>query len=198
MELIDRIKKDIDARLKELRPQVEQIPRLEAALAALEGGGGASQTRREGAGSPGRGRGAGANRGGAARGGGGPRRRARRGQRREELLHLVAGHPEITIAEAARQMGVSSPQISTLVRRLEEEGALQRSDGRFVVVAATASAGEDAAGGNGGEHDTSDTAGDPPGAPEEIQGPGVESIAGEDGVAAAESVPEPARDEADS
>jgi len=108
----------------------------------------------------------------------------------------VAGHPEITIAEAARQMGVSSPQVSTLVRRLEEEGALQRSGGRFVVVAAAASAGEDAAGGNGGEHDTSDTAGEPPAAPEEIQGPGVESIAGEDGVAAAESVPEPARDEA--
>ena len=36
MELIDRIKKDIDDRLEELRPQIEEIPKLEAALAALE------------------------------------------------------------------------------------------------------------------------------------------------------------------
>jgi len=39
MELIDRIKKDIDDRLEELRPQIEEIPRLEAALAALEASG---------------------------------------------------------------------------------------------------------------------------------------------------------------
>ncbi len=35
MELIDRIKKDINDRLEELRPQIEEIPRLEAALAAI-------------------------------------------------------------------------------------------------------------------------------------------------------------------
>jgi hypothetical protein len=198
MELIDRIKQDIDNRLEELRPQVEEIPRLEAVLAALESTGGGEGTRSGGVGSPGRGRPRG---GGAARASSGPRRRARRGQRREELLQLVAGHPEITIAEAARQMGVSSPQVSTLVRRLEEEGALVRSDGRFVVQASATSAtsaGEDAAPDNGGEHDSPAAgAADPtPSAPEEIQGPGVESIAGEEGVAEAESVPEPARDEA--
>ena len=203
MELIDRIKKDIDDRLEELRPQIEEIPRLEAVLAAL--GGEQGQSASEATGSPahgrGRPRGAGAGRGAAAGPAAGPRRRARRGQRREELLQLVAGYPEISIAEAARQMGVSSPQVSTLVRRLEEEGALERSGGRFVVVAPAAfaaSAGEDAAGENGGEHDspvpeTDDTE---LSTPEEIQGPGVESIAGEEGVAGAESVPEPARDEA--
>ncbi len=194
MELIDRIKQDIDDRLEELRPQVEEIPRLEAVLAALESaGGGEGQTTHKGPKSPGRGRkrGTTAGRGGARRASKGPRRRARRGQRREELLQLVAGYPEITIAEAARQMGVSSPQVSTLVRRLEEEGALERSDGRFVVIAPAAfaaSAGEDAAAGNGGEHDSV------PPAPEEIQGPGVESLAGEEGIAEAESAP--ARDEA--
>ena len=190
MELIDRIKQDIDDRLEEMRPQVEEIPRLEAVLAALESaGGGEGQTTHKGAKSPGRGRGRGttAGRGGARRASKGPRRRARRGQRREELLQLVAGYPEITIAEAARQMGVSSPQVSTLVRRLEEEGVLERSDGRFVVVAPAAfaaSAGEDAAAGNDSV----------PPAPEEIQGPGVESLAGEEGIAEAESAP--ARDEA--
>lgn len=196
MELIDRIKKDIDDRLEELRPQVEEIPRLEAVLAAL--GGEAGQTGSEPGGSPSRGPGRPR---GAARSRAGLRPRARRGQRREELLQLVAGYPEITIAEAARQMGVSSPQVSTLVRRLEEEGALERSEGRFVVVAPAAfaaSAGEDAAGENGGEHDppAPESEGADLSTPEEIQGPGVESIAGEEGVAGAESVPEPARDEA--
>jgi len=176
MELIDRIKQDIDDRLEELRPQVEEIPRLEAVLAAMGSAAGEGQTRRAGAGSPGRGRrrGAGARRGGAARATStGPRRRARRGQRREELLQLVAGYPEITIAEAARQMGVSSPQVSTLVRRLEEEGVLERSDGRFVLVAPAAfvaSDGEGAAAANGGEHDGSPLDADEsaPPAPEEI------------------------------
>lgn len=171
MELIDRVKKDIDRRLEELRPQVEEIPRLEAALTALDAsGGGRGQVRRSArAASRTRGRPRGSAGASARRRGGAPRRRARRGQRREELLQLVAGNPEITIAEAARTMGVSSPQVSVLVRRLEEEGVLERSDGRFVPIAP---------------------------APEEIQGPGVESIAGEEGVAAAESVPERARDEA--
>lgn len=207
MELIDRIRKDIDDRLEELRPQIEEIPRLEAALAALEAssaGGGGARTRARGAARTRAGSGrAGARRGGGA--GSGPRRRARRGQRREELLQLVAGNPQITIAEAARQMGVSSPQVSTLVRRLEEEGALERSDGRFVVVApaAFAARGGEEAGAPAPEGDAEAAAGavppegdaEPP-APQEIQGPGVESIAGETGVAEAESVPEPARDEA--
>ena len=46
MELIDRIKQDMDDRLEELRPQVEQIPRLEAALAALDASGGGGVANR--------------------------------------------------------------------------------------------------------------------------------------------------------
>jgi hypothetical protein len=132
MELIDRIKREIDDRLEELRPQVEEIPRLEAALAALDApeadqgaGAGAGRSRRAVA------------RRGAQRPG---RRRARRGQRREELIQLLKGHPEISVAEAARQMGVSSPQVSTLLRRLREEGVITREDGRFVVVEPAAGA----------------------------------------------------------
>ena len=88
----------------------------------------------------------------------GPRRRARRGQRREELLQLVRGNPELTIAEAARQMGVSSPQVSTLVRRLREEGVLERTDGRFVVVESTtfSDGGDAAAGGPAGDDEAAD------------------------------------------
>ena len=198
MDLIERIKNDIDSRLEELRPQVEEIPRLESVLAALEAAGD-GQTERGGARtSRGRGRprsgGAAATTSRTAR----PRRRARRGQRREEFLQLIKGHPEITIAEAARQIGVSPPQISTLVRRLEEEGVVERADGRFVLIAPAAS------------EATSDEvavvegdAGSPDG---DIQGPGVEElapeaeptqeIAPEAGAREEDLAPEAARDEA--
>jgi len=146
MELIDRVKKDIDERLEELRPQIEEIPQLEKALAALDA------TGKPGAAAPAaerRGRGRPRGQGSRAPRRRGPRRRARRGHRREELLQLVRGNPEVTIAEAARQMGVSSPQVSTLVRRLREEGVLERADGRFVVVEPTTfSDGEDASAGD--------------------------------------------------
>ena len=173
MDLIDRIRNDIDNRMEELRPQIEEIPRLEAVLAALEAAGDGQRERpstpptRGGGRSRGRSASAATTRSRPSR----PRRRARRGQRREEFLQLVKGHPEITIAEAARQIGVSPPQISTLVRRLEEEGVIQRADGRFVLVAPAAS------------EATSDEAavveGDT-GSPEaDIHGPGVEELAPE-------------------
>jgi len=155
MELINRVKKDIDERLEELRPQIEEIPQLEAALAALDATGSPEAAdpaaERRGRGRPrGEGRRAPRMRG--------PRRRARRGQRREELLQLVRGNPEVTIAEAARQMGVSSPQVSTLVRRLREEGVLERTDGRFVVVESTtfSDGGDAAAGGPAGDDEAAD------------------------------------------
>jgi len=184
MDLIDRIRNDIDSRLDELRPQIEEIPRLESVLAALEAAGDGQSSSGEAR--PTRGRGRPRSRGAAAattsrtpR----PRRRARRGQRREEFLQLVKGHPEITIAEAARQIGVSPPQISTLVRRLEDEGAIQRADGRFVLVAPAAS-----------EAPTDEVAviegdeGSPP--EEEILGPGVEGLEPDAGANEEELAPE--------
>jgi len=188
MELIDRIKKDIDDRLEELRPQIEEVPRLEAALAALDATGGdeaESSQRRVRA----RGQSSGAGRRG-------PRRRARRGQRREELLQIIRGNPEVTIAEAARQMGVSAPQVSTLVRRLREEGVLERADGRFVVVESTTfadGAGDAEAPGDEGPNAGSET----PGAEAPtVEGPGVESLQPAEGGDEVADAPEAARDEA--
>lgn len=191
MDLIQRIRSDIDNRMEELRPEIEEIPRLEAVLAALEAAGdGQSErpstaTSRGGGRTRGRGASAATTRSRPSR----PRRRARRGQRREEFLQLVKGHPEITIAEAARQIGVSPPQISTLVRRLEEEGVIQRADGRFILVAPAAS------------ESTSDEAvvveGDVASADADIQGPGVEELSAdaEPGVAGVPHEAEPGVEE---
>ena len=184
MDLTDRIRNDIDNRLEELRPQIEEIPRLEAVLAALDAAGdGQSErpstpTTRGGGRSRGRGASAATTRSRASR----PRRRARRGQRREEFLQLVKGQPEITIAEAARQIGVSPPQISTLVRRLEEEGVIQRTDGRFVLVAPAASeAASDEAAVVEGDVGSPDA---------DIQGPGVEELSAEAEPGVADLAPE--------
>src|SRR5215210_2249933 len=172
MDLIDRIRNDIDSRLEELRPQIEEIPRLEAVLAALDAAGDGQSERTSTRTSRG---------GGRTRGSGAaatttsrtsrPRRRAGRGQRREEFLQLVKGHPEITIAEAARQIGVSPPQISTLVRRLEEEGVIERADGRFVLVAPAAS--------EATPDEVAVVEGDAGSPDADIQGPGVEELAPE-------------------
>jgi transposase-like protein len=185
MDLIDRIRNDIDSRLEELRPQIEEIPRLEAVLAALDAVGGdgqservATRTPRGGGRTRGRGAAAATTRSRTSR----PRRRARRGQRREEFLQLVKGSPEITIAEAARQIGVSPPQISTLVRRLEEEGVIHRSDGRFVLVAPAAS--------EATSDEVAVVEGDA-GSPEaDTEGPGVEQLATDAEPGVAELPPE--------
>ena len=174
MDLIARIRNDIDNRMEELRPQIEEIPRLESVLAALVAAGDGQRepasTRTSGGGGRSRGgRGATASttRSRPSR----PRRRARRGQRREEFLQLVKGSPEITIAEAARQIGVSPPQISTLVRRLEEEGVIQRADGRFVLIAPAAS--------EATSDEVAVVEGDAGSPDADIQGPRVEELAPE-------------------
>jgi transposase-like protein len=208
MELIDRIEKEIDDRLEELRPQIEEIPRLEAALAALDATSGDESPAAAGERSA-RGRGRATSRPSAPAARPGRPRRARRGQRREELLQLIRGNPEITIAKAARQMGVSPPQVSTLVRRLREEGALERSDGRFVVVEPTMFAGEEeASGAVGGDeaaaggapgHSETDAAASPEAeddAAASVSGPGVEGLAASAGADGTDEATEAARDEA--
>ena len=107
-------------------------------------------------------------------------------------------------------MGVSPPQVSTLVRRLREEGALERSDGRFVVVEPTMFAGEEeasgavggdeaAAGGAPGDSETDAAAASPEAtddAPASVAGPGVEALAASAGADGTDEATDAARDEA--
>ena len=101
----------------------------------------------------------------------------------------MKGNPEVTIAEAARQMGVSPPQVSTLVRRLREEGTVRREDDRFIVVEPAAGAGNgEAAGGAGGAESEV--------AAQDVQGPGVEGLDAPPVDDETAEAPEAARDEA--
>ncbi len=122
-DFLDEKRHEIGARLKELRPLVEEFERLEAAAAALDGmtPNGATPTRR------------------ASARASAPSRRAkstgRRGRpkgsgtRGAEALALVRERPGITIPEIAEQMGIKQNYLYRVLPGLADDG-LVRKDGR--------------------------------------------------------------------
>lgn len=109
-DFLDEKRKEIDARLKELRPLVEEYNRLEKAAAALSGvdGSGARRARQP------------------------TRRRGRRGRprgsgtRAKEALELVRARPGITIAEMAEAMGIQANYLYRVLPTLESEGQVRK------------------------------------------------------------------------
>lgn len=121
-DFLDEKKREIDARLKELRPLVDEFQRLEAAAAALDGvaGGGAAPARR------------GRRRSAPAASGSGTRRRGRprgSGTRSKQALELVRTRPGITIPEIAEAMGIQQNYLYRVLPALQKDG-LVRKDGR--------------------------------------------------------------------
>jgi hypothetical protein len=125
-DFLEEKKREIDTRLKELRPLVDEFHRLEAAAAALGGVPGATGNS------------------GAARA---PARRARRartttsagsgrrgrprgsGTRSKQALELVASHPGITIPEIAQAIGIQQNYLYRVLPALQKDG-LVRKEGR--------------------------------------------------------------------
>jgi hypothetical protein len=118
-DFLDEKRKEIDARLKELRPLVDEYQRLEKAAAALAGvgSGGRTQGRTTGrrSGSSGRGRGRGRPRGS--------------GTRAKEAMNLVRTRPGITISELAGAMGIKANYLYRVMPTLEAEGQVVKRDG---------------------------------------------------------------------
>ncbi len=108
-DFLDEKRKEIDARMRELRPLVDEYNRLEKAAAALAGVGGtaARPTRR-------RGRGRGRPRGS--------------GTRAKEALELVRTRPGITISEMADSMGIKANYLYRVMPTLESEGQVVKRD----------------------------------------------------------------------
>ena len=126
-DFLDEKKREIEARLKELRPLVDEFHRLEAAAAALDGvGTGASASasaparRARRAAAP------------SAAPSGGPRRRGRprgSGTRSKQALELVRTRPGITIPEIAEAMGIQQNYLYRVLPALQKDG-LVRKEGR--------------------------------------------------------------------
>jgi hypothetical protein len=108
-DFLDEKRKEIDARLRELRPLVDEYNRLEKAAAALAGvgDGAARPTRRR------------------SRGRGRPRGS---GTRAKEALELVRTRPGITIAEMADAMGIKANYLYRVMPTLESEGQVVKRD----------------------------------------------------------------------
>ena len=122
-DFLDEKKREIEARLKELRPLVDEFHRLEAAAAALDRGGSAP-----GATTP-------ASRGSRrtappAAPSSGPRRRGRprgSGTRSKQALELVRTRPGITIPEIAEAMGIQQNYLYRVMPGLAEQGKVTKS-----------------------------------------------------------------------
>jgi hypothetical protein len=119
-DFLDAKVREIEERLQELRPLIEEFHRLEAASAALGGvgGAGAAAARRRpspdatvnGAGRRGRPRG----------GRGGDNTRA------TQTVELVRTQPGITIPELASHMGIKPNYLYRVLPQLADEGRVRR------------------------------------------------------------------------
>jgi ribosomal protein S25 len=112
-DFLEEKRKEIDARLRELRPLVDEFNQLEKAAAALAGVGGARATRTRRSSSS------------------GPRKRGRprgSGNRAKQALELVRARPGITISELADAMGIKANYLYRVMPTLQKEGQVKKRD----------------------------------------------------------------------
>jgi hypothetical protein len=120
-DFLDAKAREIEERLQELRPLIEEFHRLEAASAALGGvnaGGGAPARRRPAPSTNG------AARRGRPRGG-----RSGDNTRAAQTVELVRAQPGITIPELAGHMGIKPNYLYRVLPQLADEGKVRR-DGK--------------------------------------------------------------------
>jgi hypothetical protein len=131
--LLPRLKREIEARLAQLRPLVAEAERLEAAKEALlaeAAAGGRPQPRAE--------RPSAERNASAERNGGAPERvngaapnsaeetseRAPRGANQIAILAIVEERPGVSVAEIAAVTKIAKPTVATTVSKLKREGVL--------------------------------------------------------------------------
>src|SRR3954462_2992265 len=124
-DFLEEKRREIQARMKELKPAVEEYELLQAAEAALGGlGNGSSATKPAASAAPAsrtrrsRGGGSGSGRRGRPRGG---------GTRAAQALELVGNRPGITIPELAEAMGIQQNYLYRVLPGLAEEGKVVKS-----------------------------------------------------------------------
>jgi|SRR5215203_4087365 len=121
-DFLDEKKREIQARLKELRPLVDEFHRLEAAERALSGVGGTGGGGGGAAAAPARGRRRRASSSNGRRG-----RPRGSGTRAQEALQLVTDRPGITIPELAEAMGIKQNYLYRVMPSLAEDGKVTKS-----------------------------------------------------------------------
>ena len=118
-DLVGQIQRDIEKRLQELRPLIEEKEQLEAVLAALTNG--SSRRRRAGPAPACRDDPPGWQ--GALRRREGPR--APRGANREAILSVVRERPGVSASEVAAITRIAKPTVHTTISQLKRKGILE-------------------------------------------------------------------------
>jgi hypothetical protein len=124
-DFLDEKRKEIEARLKELKPLVDEYERLEAAARALSGVGGSSRTTRTPAATA-----APATRRRRRSSGSSNGRRGRprgSGTRAAQAFELVKAQPGITIPQLAEAMGIKQNYLYRVMPSLADEGKVTKS-----------------------------------------------------------------------
>jgi predicted HTH transcriptional regulator len=117
-DLVGQIQRDIEKRLQELRPLIEEKERLEAVLAALTNGSAATPAApRVRATTP--------RPAGRAPYAAGKGRRAPRGANREAILTVVRERPGVSAAEVAEITRIAKPTVHTTISQLKRKGILE-------------------------------------------------------------------------
>jgi hypothetical protein len=118
-DFLDEKRKEIQARLKELKPLVDEYHRLEAAERALSGV--TNSASSSATSTPRRTR--------RTTGGGGGRRGRPRGSgtRGQQALDLVRAQPGITIPELAEKMGIKQNYLYRVMPDLASQGQVTKS-----------------------------------------------------------------------
>src|SRR3954469_989635 len=128
-DFLDEKRKEIKARLDELKPLVDEYHRLDAALGALEGVGTGSARASSPAPARGRRRSATSSTNGAGKGSGRRGRPRGSGTRGKQALELVRSKPGITIPELATEMGIQQNYLYRVLPGLQKDGMV-RKEGR--------------------------------------------------------------------
>ena len=121
-DFLEEKRKEIQARLKELKPLVEEYQRLEAAERALAGVNGGTPARAASAPAARRRRGSGSASGTGRRG-----RPKGSGTRSLQALELVRARPGITIPELAEAMGIKQNYLYRVMPDLEQQKLVTKS-----------------------------------------------------------------------
>jgi DNA-binding transcriptional ArsR family regulator len=119
-DLVGQIQRDIEKRLQELRPLIEEKERLEAVLAALTNGSAAAV-----ASAPPRVRATTTRPAARAPYAAGKGRRAPRGANRDAILQVVRERPGVSAAEVAEITKIAKPTVHTTISQLKRKGILE-------------------------------------------------------------------------
>lgn len=121
-DFVDEKLREMERRMKELQPLVDEHARLEAAVAALKGVGAATPdgaARRARPTPPARRRAAAAGKGRRGRPKGS-------GQRGKQALEIVRAKPGITIPEIAEAMGIKQNYLYRVMPGLQQDGLVRK------------------------------------------------------------------------